>query len=93
MDRLSLIFWLSIVWLIVVVLSAILFTVFAMQRGYLMGLARTQAQREMNNMVDEFEGVLAEIHAEMRGVRDELARLRTLDDAILAERDPTMWLN
>ena len=27
------------------------------------------------------------------GVRDELARLRTLDKAILAERDPTMWLN
>ena len=46
----------------------------------------------MDEMVDEFEGVLAEIHAEMRGVRDELARLRTLDDAILAERD-TMCLN
>jgi hypothetical protein len=27
------------------------------------------------------------------GVCDELARLRTLDNAILAERDPTMWLN
>jgi hypothetical protein len=26
-------------------------------------------------------------------LRDELARLRTLDNAILAERDPTMWLN
>jgi hypothetical protein len=35
----------------------------------------------------------AEIHAEMRGVRDELARLRMLDKAILAERDATMWLN
>ena len=33
---------------------------------------------------------LAEIHAAMRGVRDELARLRMLDNAILAERDPTM---
>jgi len=66
-----------------------------MQRGYMMGLrrARAQAQREMNEMADEFEGALAEIHAEMRGVRDELARLRTLDDAILAERDPTMRLN
>jgi hypothetical protein len=29
----------------------------------------------------------------MRGVRDELARLRMLDNAILAERDTTMWLN
>jgi hypothetical protein len=37
--------------------------------------------------------VIAEIHAEMRGVRVELGRLRTLDSAILAERDPTMWLN
>jgi hypothetical protein len=43
-----------------------------------MGLrrARARAQREMNEMADEFEGVLAEIHAEMRGVRDELAKLR-----------------
>ena len=62
--------------------------------GYLLGLrGQAQAQREMNEMADEFEGVLAEIHAEMRGVRDELARLRTLDNAILAGRDPTMWLN
>jgi hypothetical protein len=39
-----------------------------MQRGFLMGLRRTraQAQREMNEMADEFEGVIAEIHAEMR---------------------------
>jgi hypothetical protein len=29
----------------------------------------------------------------MRGDRDELAQLRTLDNAILAERDPHMWLN
>ena len=65
-----------------------------MQRGYLIGLrrARAKAQREMNDMADQFENVLAEIHREMRGVRDELAKLRTLDDAILAERDPTMWL-
>jgi len=39
-----------------------------MQRGFPMGLrrARAQAQREMNEMADEFEGVIAEIHAEMR---------------------------
>jgi hypothetical protein len=47
----------------------------------------------MDDMTAQFENVLAEIHAEMRGVRDELGRLRTLDNAILAERDPTMWLN
>ena len=66
-----------------------------MQRGFLMGLrcAHAQAQRELNDQADRFENVIAEIHAEMRGVRDKLARLRTLDDAILAERDPTMWLN
>jgi hypothetical protein len=66
-----------------------------MQRGYLMGLrrARAKAQQERDALADEFESVIAEIHAEMRGVRDELARLRTLDNAILAERDPTMWLN
>ena len=29
-------------------------------------------------MADQFENVIDEIHAEMRGVRDELTRLRTL---------------
>jgi len=60
-----------------------------------MGLrrARAQAQRERDEMADQFEDVIDEIHAEMRGVRDELARLRALDNAIFAERDPTMWLN
>ena len=57
-----------------------------MQRGFLMGLrrARAKAQREIDDQADRFENVIAEIHAEMRGVRDELARLRMLDDAILA---------
>ena len=66
-----------------------------MQRGFLMGLrrARAQAQRELNDQADRFEDVVAEINAEMRGVRDELARLRMIDRAILAERDPTIWLN
>ena len=66
-----------------------------LQRAYLMGLrrARAQAQREMNDMADRFEETLAGIHADMRGVRDELGRLRTLDDAILGERDPMAWLN
>jgi hypothetical protein len=52
-----------------------------MQRGFLMGLrrARAQAQRELNDQADRFENVIGEIHAEMRGVRDELARLRALD--------------
>ena len=66
-----------------------------MQRGYIVGprRARVQAQRELSDQADRFEDVIAEIHAEMRGVRDKLARLRTLDDAILAERDPTMRSN
>ena len=57
-----------------------------------MGLrrARAQAQRELNDQADRFENVIPEIHAEMRGMRDELARLQMLDNAILAERDPTM---
>ena len=41
-----------------------------------------------------YEDTLAEIHAEMRGVRNELARLRRLDAAMLAERDSEHdWLN
>ena len=65
-----------------------------MQRHYLMGLrrARAQAERELNNQADRFH-VIAEINAEMRAVRPSLEALRTLDKAILAERDPTMWLN
>ncbi|MBV9529681.1 MAG: hypothetical protein JO283_01075 [Bradyrhizobium sp.] len=65
-----------------------------MQRGFLMGLrrARAKTQQERDELADQFEGVIDE-HAEMRGVRDELARLRMIDNAILAERDPTMWLN
>jgi hypothetical protein len=55
--------------------------------------ARAPAQLEMDEMADRFEDVVGQVHAEMRAVRVELARLRTLDDAILAERDPTMWLN
>ena len=53
----------------------------------------SQPQRERDEMVDQSENVIDEIHAEMRGVRDELARLRMLNDAILTERDPTMWSN
>jgi hypothetical protein len=67
-----------------------------MQRGYLMGLrrARAQAQRELNDQADRFEDVIAEIHAEMRGVRDELAKLRTLDH-FDTRHDPAkpQWLN
>ena len=46
-----------------------------MQRGFLRGLrcARVQA-RERDALVDQFEDVIDEIHAEMRGVRDELTK-------------------
>lgn len=44
-------------------------------------------------MADQFENVLAEIHAEISAVRVELGRLRTLDNAILAERDPNDVVN
>ena len=45
-------------------------------------------------MADQFEDVIAEIHAEMRGVRDELAKLRTFDH-FDTHRDPakSRWLN
>jgi hypothetical protein len=47
-----------------------------MQRGYLMGLrrVRAKAQAERDELADQFEGVIDDINAEMRGVRDELAR-------------------
>src|SRR5262249_2406363 len=50
-----------------------------MQRAYLMGLrrARAQAQREMNEITDRYENMIAEIHAEMRAVRVELCGCST----------------
>ena len=47
-----------------------------------MGLrrARAKAQRERDDLAERFENKLDEIREEMRGVRNELARLRTLDD-------------
>jgi hypothetical protein len=61
-------------------------TTLANARGHMMGLrrARVQAQREKDEMTDRFEDVIGQVHAEMRGVRDELARLRMIDNAILA---------
>lgn len=55
--------------------------------------ARARAQAERDDLAERFEDMLDDIHAEMRGVRSELARLRTLDDALLAERDEHEWLN
>jgi len=68
-----------------------------MQRGYLMGLrrARAKAQAERDALADQFENVIDDINAEMRGVRDELTRLRTLaliDDPCDESAKPR-WLN
>ena len=69
-----------------------------MQRGYLMGLrrAKAKAQAERDALADQFEDVIADIHAEMRGVRDELVRLRTLaliGDPCDDEASKPKWLN
>jgi len=57
--------------------------------------ARAKAQRERDDMVDQFETIIDEIHAEMRGVRDELTRLRTLAliDPCDDEASKPRWLN
>jgi len=67
-----------------------------MQRGYLMGLrrARAKAQRERDELADQFEDIIDDINAEMRGVRDELTKLRTL--ALIDpcdEPSKPRWLN
>ena len=66
-----------------------------MQRGYMMGLrrARAKAQREMDDMCDQFEGVLGEIREELRGIRDETQRQHAIAEAAEVVRDPTMWLH
>jgi hypothetical protein len=48
--------------------------------AYLLGRRRAcaKAQPELNDQADRFEDVIAEIQTEMCGVRNELARLRTL---------------
>jgi hypothetical protein len=66
-----------------------------LQRGYIMGLrrARAKAQREMDDMCDQFEGVLGEIREELRGIRDETQRQRAIEEVASVVRDPTMLLN
>ena len=68
-----------------------------MQRGYLMGLrrARAKAQRERDALADEFENIVGQVHAEMRGVRNELTKLRTLAliDPCDDEASKPRWLN
>ena len=57
--------------------------------------ARAQAQREKDNLADQFENVIDDINAEMRSVRDELTRLRTLAliDPCDDEASKPRWLN
>ena len=67
-----------------------------MQRGYLIGLRRAgaKAQCERNALADQFENVIDDINAEMRSVRDELTKLRTL--ALIDpcdEPSKPRWLN
>lgn len=59
------------------------------QRAYLLGArrARAKAQQQRDELAERFGDTLDEIRAEMRGVRNELARLRTLDDAMPAEHN------
>ena len=68
-----------------------------MQRGFLMGLrrARRKAQVERDELADRFEDINAEMRAEMRGVRDELTRLRTITllDSGDDEASKQKWLN
>ena len=57
--------------------------------GYLR--AKRQAQRQRDELAERFEDVLDDIHLEMRAVRNELARVRMIDHALLAERDADAW--
>lgn len=66
-----------------------------LQRAYLIGFrrARILARRDAKAFADQFETVTDQVHAKLRGVRREMARLRAIDHAIEAERDDTLWLN
>lgn len=66
-----------------------------MQRAYLIGFRRAKARAkvERERLAHEFYEVLDDVHAELRGVRNEIARQHRINEAIAVERDPTMWLN
>ena len=60
-----------------------------LQRAYLIGFrrARILARRDAKAFADQFETVNDQIHAKLRGVRREMARLKAIDHALEAERD------
>lgn len=66
-----------------------------LQRAYLMGFrrARILARRDVNASAYWFEVANDEVHAEPRGVRREMARLRAIDHAPEAERDGASQLS
>jgi uncharacterized protein len=63
-----------------------------LQRAYLMGFRRADilARRDVNAFADQFEALNDEDHAELRGVRREMARLRAIDHALDDRRDDTL---
>jgi len=66
-----------------------------LQRAYLIGFrrARILARRDTTAVSDQFGTANDEVHAKLRGVRREMARLRAIDYALEAELDDTLWLN
>jgi uncharacterized protein YjiS (DUF1127 family) len=66
-----------------------------LQRAYLMGLrrARIQARYDVTAFAGQFEAANDQVHAELRGVRREMARLRAIDHALEAERGDTLPLS
>jgi hypothetical protein len=56
------------------------------------GGAKAQARRDLLALADECEAIKDEVRAEMCDMRNEVARLRMIGEAIEVERDPDMWL-
>jgi len=56
---------------------------------YLLGRRRAEAKsrRDLDDMADRFEALNEEVHDELRGLRNDIARLHQIGDAVEAERD------
>ena len=61
--------------------------------GYLR--AKRQAQRQRDELAEQFEDAIDELSAEVQAVKTEFARVRMYGRALIAERDPERdrWLN
>jgi hypothetical protein len=66
-----------------------------LRRGYALGYraALRKCRGDLHSLAADFDAELDEVRTEMQGMRDEFNRLRAVEEAVAAERDPNAVLN